>query len=210
MQKPVQRVRNSCSRAWEWLIDLVAPTSDSDGVERVLSKPEVFRKKLGISKITNRSLQRKIADASVRILDAGGAGTFVIGVLAALGVPLAGWVIAVGFVAAAGHFEINRYLRSGENDNSGPLDPFAYALFDFMAPLGLRVAALDGAVTESERECIENYFACEWGYSRKFVRKELSNLERNVEIVPIIKVVDDLAEFKKRNRDSTTKRCPKS
>lgn len=208
MQEPVQIVRDWCSLALKRLSDMVAIKTESDDDRRVLSKPEVFKKKLEIGKITDQPLQRKIADAFVRVLNSLGTGTFVakgiIQILVALGIiasaPATGWVIVACVVAAAGHFEISRYSREGGDNNGDPLDPFAVALFYFIAPLGLRVAALDGTVTESERQCIENYFTHEWGYSRKFVHRELSNLERDVDTFPIIKVVDDLVELKKRNR----------
>lgn len=187
---------------------MVAVIPDFKSAEQVIADPKAFKKKLGIRKITNQSLRQTLADEFVKILDAYSAGKSVVdliiqifpvlGIIAV--VPATGWVIAACVVATAGHFGISRYSRGGGNDNGDRLDPLAVALFDFLAPLGLRVAALDGAVTDSERECIENYFAREWGYSRKFVHKELSNLERNVDTFPIIKVVDDLVEFKKRNR----------
>ena len=205
--------------------------TDSEGIEKVLERTEDFRKKLGIGKITNQSLQRKLADEFVGILDAYSTGKSVIDLIIRIlpilgigaGAPAAGWVIVACFVAAASYFGMNRYLRSGENDNGDPLDPLAVALFHFLAPLGLRVAALDRAVmkselqtggrpvevplvaaldravTKSERQCIENYFAREWGYSRKFVRKELPKLECNVETFPIVEVVDNLIEFAKRS-----------
>ena len=207
MPEPVQLVRDWCFLALKRLSAMVAIKTESDDDDRVLSKPDIFKKKLGIGKIMDQPLQQKIADGFVRFLNSLGTGVFVadgiIKILAALGIiaaaPATGWVIAACAVAAVGHFGINRYSRDGGNDNGDQLDPLAVALFDFMVPLGLRVAALDGAVTKSERQCIENYFACEWGYSHKFVRKELSKLESNVDTFPIIKVVDNLVEFKKRN-----------
>lgn len=181
--------------------------TDSKGIEKVLERPEDFRKKLGIDKITSQSLQQKLADEFVRILDAGGAGVLVISaitkILMVLGIsvsaPVGGLIIVVGVMVGIGYFGINRYLPGGGNDNGDPLNPLAVALFDFFAPLGLRVAALDGAVTESERQCIENYFVHEWGYSCEFIRKELPELESNIETFPIVEVVDNLVEFKKRN-----------
>ena len=52
-------------------------------------------------------------------------------------------------------------------------------------------------MTKSERRCIENYFALEWGYSREFVQKELPKLECNVKTFPTVEVVNSLIELKK-------------
>ena len=82
-----------------------------------------------------------------------------------------------------------------------PLDKLARALFDFFAPLGLRVAALDGRISKSERQFIENYFVSEWGYSPEFVQKALPDRERNLENLCDIELVNKMTDYKIDNPD---------
>lgn len=198
-----------------------------EDVERVIAHPKVFASKLGISEDDYSLLRkRKLVREGARILQT--ASAFEIGATAASSTVIAalfaeagilvtlglaatpvGWVIAAGTASAAVYYGISWYLRSGREDRvdvvpnwiTTPRDAFAVVLFNFFAPLGFRVAALDGEVTESERKCIENYFVREWGYSYKFVQSALPILESNVEIFPIVEIVDNLIEFKKRNPD---------
>ena len=82
-----------------------------------------------------------------------------------------------------------------------PLDKLARALFDFFAPLGLRVAALDGRISKSERQFIESYFVSEWGYYPEFVRKALPDRERNLENLCDIELVNNMIDYKIGNPD---------
>ena len=205
--------------------------TEMEGVERVITYPEVFKIKLGIGEDAFASLrQKKNLEQVLEVFNIaimGGAGaaaasssavatTFFApaGLLAALGVgataatPI-GWVIAAGVASAGGFFGIRRYLRSGREDrvNVGPkwintpLDALAVALFDFFAPLGIKVAALDGEMKPVERLLITEYFVREWGYSERFVQLALPELEGNVDTFPIVELVDNLIEFKKQSPD---------
>ena len=202
-----------------------------EGVEYVIEHPLIFKDKLGIGADAFASLRKKkLVGEGVRILDTAGAfgvgaavasssavaTTFFApaGLLAALGIgataatPI-GWVIAAGVASTAGYYGISRYLRSGREDRvdvvpkwiNTPLDALAVVMFDFFAPLGLKAAYADGLVTDSERQCIENYFVSEWGYSPEFVRKALPDAECNLENIHVIELVNNMIEYQISNPD---------
>ena len=202
-----------------------------EGVERVIDHPKVFKSKLGIGADAFASLRKKkLVGEGVRILDTAGAfgvgaavasssavaATFFTptGLLAALGIGAAaatpiGWVIAAGVASTAGYYGISRYLRSGREDRvevvpkwiNTPLDALAVVMFDFFALLGLKAAHADGLVTDSERQCIENYFVSEWGYSPEFVRKALPDAECNLESLRVVELVNNMIEYQIGNPD---------
>ena len=202
-----------------------------EGVDQVIENPLNFKKKLGIGEDAFASLRKKkLVGEGVRILDTAGAfgvgaavaslpavaATFFApkGLLAALGIGAAastpvGWVIAAGIASTAGYYGISRYLRSGREDRvdvvpkwiNTPLDALAVVLFDFFAPLGLKAAYVDGLVTDSERQCIKNYFVSEWGYSPEFVRKALPDAERNLGNLHVVELVNNMIEYQIGNPD---------
>ena len=198
-----------------------------EGVERVLEDPSKFKNMLGIGdKATKRLKWRELAREGFYILDAAGAGATGMGlasttavavifaevsILATLGLVATpvGWVIAAGVASAAGFYGISLYLRGDRMRfvdaptelSKTLLDVLAVALFNFFVPLGLKVAALDDKIHESERRYIIDYLANEWGYSKRFVQSELPKLECNVETFPTVEVVNSLIEYKKSNSD---------
>ena len=192
-----------------------------EGVERVIEHPLYFKMKLGIGDDAFESWrQKKNLKKILNVLNiaiVGGAGAALVtlfapaGILVTLGLAASpvGWMIAAAVASSAGYYGISRYLRSGREGRvrdvpewiNGPLDALAVVMFDFFAPLGIEVAALDGGITDSERRLITEYFVREWGYSERFVQFALPKLESNVETFPIVELVDNLIEYKKQSPD---------
>ena len=205
--------------------------TEVEDVERIIENPFNFKNKLGIGEDAFASLRKKkLVEEGVRILDATGAfhggaavaslpivaKTFFApaGILATLGISAAavtpiGWVIAAGVASTAGYYGISRYLRSGREDLihvvpkwiNTQLDLLAVGMFDFFAPLGLNVAALDGRVSGSERRFMTEYFVREWGYSPEFVQKELPDAERNLGNLRVVELVNDMIKYQISNPD---------
>ena len=205
--------------------------TEMEGVERVIENPLSFKNKLGIGEDAFASLRKKkLVEEGVRILDATGAfhggaavaslpivaKTFFApaGILATLGIgatavtPI-GWVIAAGVASTAGYYGISRYLRSGREDLihvvpkwiNTQLDLLAVGMFDFFAPLGLNVAALDGRISDSERRFMTEYFVREWGYSPEFVQKELPDAECNLGNLRVVELVNEMIKYQISNPD---------
>ena len=192
-----------------------------EDVKRVIKHPLLFKNKLGIGAAAYRSLQQKeTGEAILRVLNiatAGGAGAAIASLLAPAGILVTlglaaspvGWIIAAGVASSAGVFGISQILRGGREERlrvittwtNTPLDVLAVALFNFFAPLGIKVATLDGSMTDPERRLITEYFVYEWGYSERFIQLALPKLESNVDTFPIVELVDDLIEYNKLSPD---------
>lgn len=204
--------------------------AEFEDVDSVIGNPYAFKKKLGIGEDAYKSLRRKKNLGKVlRAADtvgAAGAGMFIAksslvagalfpatGLLGFFGLATAatpiGWVIAAGAASSLAYFGISRYFASGKDDKidvipkwiNTPMDVLAVGLFDFLAPIGLKVAFSDRVITEAERMCIHDYFVEEWGYSEEFVRNALIDVEKNIESFSIAELTNNLIKYKKENPD---------
>ncbi|EDZ48504.1 conserved hypothetical protein [Rhodobacterales bacterium Y4I] len=134
------------------------------------------------------------------------------GLLAAIGIGTAttpiGWVIAASVLSGGAWLGITRYLK----DDSGktivipdfintPIDVLGLGLFDLMAPLAMKVAAIDGHVHESEVEAIKHYFVRHWGYSEQFVDRGLEFVRQNLHNYDIKTSAAALGAFARDNPD---------
>lgn len=198
---------------------MVAVIPDSKGVEEILADSEIFIKKLGTGEGTLSAQEvKRLAYTIAKILKAREFRTFlemvllILDILVKVGIlvtPLRWIAIAIAVVLALRNLGITLLLGDGgeERDNAilqrtkTPLDELAIVIFTFFASLGLTVAHLDKSISDAERRQIENYFIDKWGYSEWFVRVALPKLERNVEIFPIVELVDNMIVFEKRNPD---------
>lgn len=174
-----------------------------EDVEQVVADPLRFKARLAIGEQAYTSLRtvntmRQLWD----VLGAAGtgaaiakssliAGTFFApsGLLGALGIGTAatpiGWVALAavasggacyGLYRLLGHskgsrvIEIPRYLNT-------PLDALGLALFDLLAPMALRLAAVDGAVSPAERERLVQHLIDDWGLDKAFVDQAIVLIE---------------------------------
>ena len=120
-----------------------------------------------------------------------------------------GWVIAAGVVTGGAWFGVTRYLKSSTEERvtvipefiNTPLDVLALGLFDLMAPLAMKVAAIDGEIHESERAAITRYFIKKWGYNSDFIEEAMAYTERHVDTHTVGGLANLLAEFKKKSPD---------
>lgn len=135
------------------------------------------------------------------------------GILASVGIGSAaatpiGWVVAASVVSGGAWFGITRYLK-GDNEKvtvipefiNSPLDVLGLALFDLLAPLAMRVAAVDGEIHPSERELIKQCFVQRWGYSEPFVESGLEFVAENLDDYDIKTAAATLGAFTRDNPD---------
>lgn len=120
-----------------------------------------------------------------------------------------GWVVAAAVLTGGAAIGVRRFL----NDSAGsrvtvipkfintPIDVLAVSLFDLIAPLALKVAAVDGQVTDDERRWIKDYFINQWGYDALFLDAGLQLIESNLEDFSIKEMAEKLAKFSKANQD---------
>ncbi len=196
-------------------------------IDTIVSEPLNFKAKLAIGEEAYTSL--KVKNAVVQAWDVAGvattaavvakssvvASTFFApsGFLAAIGIGTAvtpiGWVIAAGVVTGGAWLGITRHLKKASADKvtvvpkfiNTPLDVLALGLFDLLAPLALKIADVDGCISDSKRKLVHRYFVREWGYDSKFVDEGISYVESNLRELSIKQLAQTLADFTSQNPD---------
>lgn len=143
------------------------------------------------------------------------------GILAAIGIGTAstpiGWVIAAGLVSSGAWSIVKRFISKHSNNLvqtipkfiNTPMDILALGLFNFFAPLALKVAIVDGEIDNSEITLIRSYFIKKWGYNKDFVKDGLTVIRNEINNYKIKEVAYDLAEFQKSNPDCNYKEISK-
>ncbi|MCL4188986.1 MAG: TerB family tellurite resistance protein [Rhodobacteraceae bacterium] len=120
-----------------------------------------------------------------------------------------GWVILAGALSGGAWFGLSRALRGAEARQvtviphviNTPLDVLALGLFELMAPLALKVAAVDGPIGTPERAAIRDWFVRGWGYEAAFVDAALPWTEARLEGHAIRDLARALGAFKRDNPD---------
>lgn len=174
-----------------------------EDVERVVAEPLRFKAKLAIGENAYTSLRmvnrlRELWD----VMGAAGtgaaiakssliAGTFFApsGLLGVLGIGTAatpiGWVAFAAIASGGACYGMYRMLGKGKDSRvieipkylNTPLDALGMALFDLLAPMALRIAAVDGSVSEAERSCLKQHLVDDWGLDVSFVTRAISLIE---------------------------------
>lgn len=134
-----------------------------------------------------------------------------IGIGTAAATPI-GWVVAASVISGGAWLGITRYLKSDNGRTkvipefiNTPLDVLGLGLFDLMAPLALKVAAVDEQVHESELSAIRNHFVRKWGYSDRFVDRGLEFVVQKLGDYDIKSAAATLASFARENPDCNAK-----
>lgn len=206
----------------------IATPESFAGLTLVIEHPLLFKAALGIGERAYASL--RLRDAAYQAWDVAGvaatgavvasspvvATTFFAssGFWAAIGLggvaatPI-GWVVAAGVLSGGAWYGITRYLKGLSRDRvtvvpamiSTPMDVLALGLFDLLAPLALKVAAMDGPVGAAERDAIARHFIATWGYSPDFVSEALRFTEARLDGYALKDLARMLAAFQRGNRD---------
>lgn len=201
--------------------------ADFDGVEAVIAEPLKFKAKLAIgenaySTLRNANKVREYWD----LLGAASGGAAVAsstavattffaptGFWAILGFGTAvtpvGWVIAAAVVSGGAWYGIQKGLRGATASRvtivpkfiNTPIDVLAVSLFDLLAPLALKMAHIDGPISNEERSSVKRYLVREWGYDVPFVDAGIQQIEKEIEGFTIEDISRRLAEFKKSSPD---------
>ena len=194
------------------------------GIDAPLSHPACFKQALHIGEDAYKSLT--IKRQSLKLLGplgAAGAGAAVAsspvvattffggGILAWLGIATAttpiGWVIATAVLSGTAWTGITRMLEGFSSKRvdqipkfiNTPLDLLAVGIFDLICPLAVKLAAVDGEITDQERAEIARYFVGTWGYHDEFVKVAVdmvSEFEYTFD-----DLVRNLVEFTRSNAD---------
>jgi hypothetical protein len=135
------------------------------------------------------------------------------GLLSALGIGAAatpiGWVVAAAALSGGAYYGVSRLARRHQGKFvetiprfiNTPLDSLGMDLLDLIGALALRVAAIDGAVAQKEREAIWRHFVDDWGYHPAYVAAALDILEATANDIRVKAVAHTLAQFQAANPD---------
>jgi uncharacterized tellurite resistance protein B-like protein len=90
--------------------------------------------------------------------------------------------------------EIPRYLNT-------PLDALGLALFDLLAPMAIRLAAVDGGVSAAERARLIRHLVDDWGLDPDFVAQALELVEPDAVSGSLETMAQEAATFLHANPD---------
>lgn len=120
-----------------------------------------------------------------------------------------GWVVAAAVLSGGSVIGVRRFLSDAAKSRvsvipkfiNTPIDVLAVNLFDLIAPLALKIAIVDGVVTDDERKCIKDYFVNEWGYDPLFIDIGCKLIESKLDDISVKDIAEKLAEFSKASPD---------
>jgi uncharacterized tellurite resistance protein B-like protein len=184
-----------------------------EGVTRVVAEPLRFKAKLAIGENAYKSLRminrtREIWD----VLGAAGGGA-ALAKAAALGLGAAatpvGWIAIAALASGGACYGLYRWLGNTKGDRvieipkflNTPLDTLGLALFDLIAPLALRLAAVDGAIEPAERAALAAHLVDDWGLDASFVARAIERIEPGVLQGSVDEMAAELSAFLHANPD---------
>ncbi|HEY8876515.1 MAG TPA: hypothetical protein VIN03_03055, partial [Roseateles sp.] len=188
-----------------------------DDVSQVVAEPLRFKAKLAIGENAYKSLRminrtREIWD----VLGAAGGGA-ALAKAAALGLGAAatpvGWVAIAALASGGACYGVYRWLGDTKGARvieipkflNTPLDTLGLALFDLIAPLALRLAAVDGEIEAAERAALVAHLVDEWGLDATFVARAIEGIEPGVMQGSVEEMATELSTFLHANPDCNHK-----
>lgn len=198
-------------------MDQANPVAALDGVTQVVAEPLRFKAKLAIGENAYASLRminrtREIWD----VLGAAGGGA-ALAKAAALGLGAAatpvGWVAVAALASGGACYGLYRWLGDTKGARvieiprflNTPLDTLGLALFDLIAPLALRLAAVDGAIEAAERQALVQHLVDDWGLDAAFVTQAIARIEPGVMQGSVEEMAAELSAFLHANPDCNHK-----
>ena len=195
----------------------VEPATALEGVTQVVAEPLRFKAKLAIGENAYASLRminrtREVWD----VLGAAGAGAAIVksGVLGigAATTPI-GWVALAALASGGACYGLYRWLGDTKGSRvieipkflNTPLDTLGLALFDLIAPLALRLAAVDGAIEPAERQALVQHLVDDWGLDEGFVNQAIAQIEPGVMQGSVEEMATELSAFLHANPDCNHK-----
>lgn len=188
-----------------------------EGVTQVVAEPLRFKARLAIGENAYASLRminrtREVWD----VLGAAGAGAALVksGVLGigAATTPI-GWVALAALASGGACYGLYRWLGDTKGSRvieipkflNTPLDTLGLALFDLIAPLALRLAAVDGAIEPAERQALVQHLVGDWGLDDGFVAQAIARIEPGVMQGSVEEMAAELSAFLHANPDCNHK-----
>jgi hypothetical protein len=193
------------------------PETALAGVTQVVAEPLRFKARLAIGENAYKSLRminrtREIWD----VLGAAGAGA-AMAKAGALGLGAAatpvGWVAIAALASGGACYGLYRWLGDTKGARvieipkflNTPLDTLGLALFDLIAPLALRLAAVDGGIEPAERAALVAHLVNDWGLDAAFVTQAIAQIEPGIAHGSVEEMATELSAFLHANPDCNHK-----
>lgn len=184
-----------------------------EGVTQVVAEPLRFKARLAIGENAYASLRminrtREIWD----VLGAAGAGA-ALAKAGALGLGAAatpvGWIAIAALASGGACYGLYRWLGDTKGSRvieipkflNTPLDTLGLALFDLIAPLALRLAAVDGRIEPAERDALRRHLVDDWGLDAAFVGRAVAQIEPGAAQGDVDAMAAELSTFLHANPD---------
>jgi hypothetical protein len=195
------------------IVNPAAPATALEGVTQVVAEPLRFKAKLAIGENAYASLRmisrtREIWD----VLGAAGAGA-ALAKAGALGLGAAatpvGWIAVAALASGGACYGLYRWMGNTKGSRvieipkflNTPLDTLGLALFDLIAPLALRLAAVDGLIEPAERQALVQHLVDDWGLDDGFVTQAIAQIEPGVMQGSVEEMAAELSAFLHANPD---------
>lgn len=119
------------------------------------------------------------------------------------------WVLGAALVTAGAYYGVTRLFKSYSGSRvevipkfiNTPIDLLGASLMDLLGALSFKVAHMDGAVTDPEKEAILEYFIAEWGYDRDYASSALTVIEENSTAASLKVMTTAFTTFARANPD---------
>jgi uncharacterized tellurite resistance protein B-like protein len=120
-----------------------------------------------------------------------------------------GWVLGAAVLTGGAYYGVMRafgaYRKALVDDVprfiNAPIDALGAAIVDMLGAMALRVAVADGAICDTERTHIRDYFIDEWGIDEIYAHEALAVIEENLNKASLEQLVATFARFAHRQHD---------
>jgi uncharacterized tellurite resistance protein B-like protein len=120
-----------------------------------------------------------------------------------------GWALAAGVLSSAAYVGVSRFFERSKDSHlivvpkfiNTPLEVIALALIELMLPVSLKIAKADGAIVESERKTMLDFYHREWGYSEAFLLEVMAEFEGILDTVSYTSLARSLGEYCAQSKD---------
>lgn len=118
-------------------------------------------------------------------------------------------VIAAALATGGAYYGVTRLFGLYRNSRvdvipkflSSGIDLLGASLLDLMGALAIKVAAMDGDISECEMDVIRDYFVHDWGYNADYVAQALYVLRAGNDRMRLSEMTQQLSKFAEDNPD---------
>ena len=176
---------------------------EKNKIQSILDNKIAFKYKLNLTKddydyLNNINNFKEYTE--ILIAGIAGAGVVYAGFISSLGVfgqiglglglvstPF-GWMALAAGASMASIYGIKKIVKKAENKAydklpkylKTPLDVLAESLANLFIPIFIKIAVIDGKLSNEERNFIIDYLSIQWGYNKKYIESKIEEYYKNI------------------------------